>query len=234
MVVKGIEEVSPDAPIEDNGLVHEESDVCVYFSQRGTCIFGDRCRYRHEASASPTRAQGSGRLRGACPHFLSGNCRLGADCRKRHPGEEEAAEIKAELAAIPCQDGIHCKFWNCLYNHSSDAGIATDAVPEPLEHKSDQESLDQVVAEITIDSTMQQSSDWARYQTVEGLWWWWCEATEDWFMEHDGKGNEGLLWQAFLVPETDDAYWWSDDQHWFWVSSDGERGTWGAAPSGGS
>mmetsp|Transcript_12237 Transcript_12237/g.22642 ORF Transcript_12237/g.22642 Transcript_12237/m.22642 type:complete len:404 (-) Transcript_12237:46-1257(-) len=249
MVVKGDAEAPLDDQVEEAGHsdAPAEREVCMHFSKDGTCMFGDRCRFRHEVVASPSRARGSGRLRGACPYFLSGNCRMGLDCKKRHPEEEEAAEIRAELAAIPCHEGIHCKFWNCLYNHNIGASADDElreqqSAPEDksgpdhtldVERRSDQESFDGVVREVNAIDLGQQLPDWQRYHTDEGMLWWWCQATQEWFTENDCQGKDGLTWQTFLVPGTEEAYWWLSDDHWFWVSSDGESGTWGSPPPNG-
>ncbi|CAF4438903.1 unnamed protein product, partial [Adineta steineri] len=45
--------------------------VCQYYL-RGSCRFGDRCRYPHVINMS------------VCQHYLRGNCRYGDQCRYPH------------------------------------------------------------------------------------------------------------------------------------------------------
>mmetsp|Transcript_44143 Transcript_44143/g.104472 ORF Transcript_44143/g.104472 Transcript_44143/m.104472 type:complete len:437 (-) Transcript_44143:2-1312(-) len=253
---------APEAPRQ------EPQAICLLW-QKGTCSFGSRCKYRHEVdddnddageSAGQSQGQGLGRLRGACPYFLSGNCRQGADCKRRHPDQEEADSIRAELSTVPCRDGIHCRFWNCLYSHNDNEGAevtgACMKVPQdeetatgvetPLgqtidssltseETLHDAESGDEVVAKepaVSGDVSQPLEADWRRYCNATGdheEFWWWCDATQDWFMESSGKGSAEQMWQCYTDPGTQSSYWWLDDARWFWVSADGESGTWAGA-----
>ncbi|CAJ1406433.1 unnamed protein product [Effrenium voratum] len=103
--------------------------VCRDFA-KGSCKYGDRCRYSHENGASSAAGSGEKKL---CRDFLKGNCKYGDRCKYSH----DQGGTPGDRSHIPCrqfQKG-HCVFGDrCRYGHDGEPGEAqgSDAITIPM------------------------------------------------------------------------------------------------------
>lgn len=81
-----------------------------------------------------------------------------------------------------------------------DAGAAAEAVAAQDSQKGE-----------TVETALEVT--WQKYQSDEGYWWW-CEATEDCFVEARPEP-----WSKFLDPDSGRAYWYNTPSQWFWEHS---------------
>ncbi|KAI9003953.1 hypothetical protein DFJ74DRAFT_694212 [Hyaloraphidium curvatum] len=80
-----------------SGAAAPTSSVPCQFYRLGTCRYGSRCRFLHDAPAAPaTRASPTPGGREHCRFFDAGRCRCGAQCRFAH-----AAHVAEEIAGEP-------------------------------------------------------------------------------------------------------------------------------------
>ena len=58
-----------------------EVGICLYFVNKGTCKYGDECRYSHDVQA----IEEGRKLNGACMrYFNKGSCSNGITCKQSH------------------------------------------------------------------------------------------------------------------------------------------------------
>lgn len=91
---------SPSAYSRENAVKTEKSEELCRFFQKGKCIYGDECDYKHDSDTVRT-----GKSEQPCSFFQKGKCKKGEECEFKHDGSESEKPEQRGMDSRAKMDG---------------------------------------------------------------------------------------------------------------------------------
>lgn len=221
---------APARPPQDSAArevdARYKTSMCPHF-KRGNCEYAEYCKFAHGLQelrpllvpGVPSAARGAASLSNGshfrtriCPHFPQGRCTYGDACKFAHSSAElrsstakdEGPASVSTVAALPQEP--QWEPWEEVV--AAAAAAASASVAPPIV-----EDVEPPAAQV--EEAQAPEPKWQKFQGEgdQGCWWW-RESDGDYFLEDEP--GDWVKYADSVEPGQARAYWWKDDENWFW------------------